>query len=96
MSQVSEAICAARPVAGQAAPPAAEGEKGGSRRSSAEIAAAEVGSLAALAAGMLGQRAGLGVLEQAMRSALAAAGARLLEAVLAGGEDGYAARRLSA
>ena len=39
---------------------------------------------------MLGQRAGLGVLEQAMRSALAASGARLLEAVLAGGEDGYA------
>ena len=39
---------------------------------------------------MLGQRAGLGVLEQAMRSALAAAGARLLEAVLAGDEDGYA------
>ena len=38
---------------------------------------------------MLGQRAGLGVLEQAMRSALAASGARLLEAVLAGGEDGY-------
>jgi hypothetical protein len=30
------------------------------------------------------------VLEQAMRAALAAAGARLLEAVLAGGEDGYA------
>ena len=39
---------------------------------------------------MLGQGAGLGVLEQAMRAALAAAGARLLEAVLAGGEDGYA------
>jgi hypothetical protein len=34
VSVVSEAICAARPVAGQAAPPAAEGEKGGSRRSS--------------------------------------------------------------
>jgi hypothetical protein len=30
------------------------------------------------------------VLEQAMRAALAAAGARLLEAVLAGGDDGYA------
>jgi hypothetical protein len=30
------------------------------------------------------------VLEQAMRAALAAAGARLLEAALAGGEDGYA------
>jgi hypothetical protein len=30
------------------------------------------------------------VLEQAMRTALAAAGARLLEAVLAGGDDGYA------
>lgn len=37
---------------------------------------------------MLGQGAGLGVLEQAMRAALAAADARLLEAVLAG-DDGY-------
>ena len=34
VTQVSEAICAARPVAGQAAPPPAEGERGGSRRSS--------------------------------------------------------------
>ncbi len=34
VSMVSEAICAARPVAGQAAPPPAEGERGGSRRSS--------------------------------------------------------------
>ena len=38
VSQVSEAICAARPaarpVAGQAASPPAEGERGGSRRSS--------------------------------------------------------------
>jgi hypothetical protein len=34
VSAVSEAICAARPVARQAAPPAAEGEKGGSRPSS--------------------------------------------------------------
>ena len=39
---------------------------------------------------MLGAGAALGVLEQAMRAALAAAGARLLEAVLAGGDDGYA------
>ena len=39
---------------------------------------------------MLGAGSGLGVLEQAMRAALAAAGARLLEAVLAGGGDGYA------
>ena len=38
---------------------------------------------------MLGAGAGLGVLEQAMRTALAAAGARLLEAVL-DGDDGYA------
>ena len=45
-------------------------------------------SLAGLTAGMLGQGAGLGVLEQAMRAALGAAGARLLEAVLAG-ESGY-------
>ena len=34
VSVVSEAICAARPVAGQAAPPPAEGERGGSRRRS--------------------------------------------------------------
>ncbi len=39
---------------------------------------------------MPGTGSGLGVLEQAMRAALAAAGARLLEAVLAGGDDGYA------
>jgi uncharacterized protein UPF0236 len=38
---------------------------------------------------MLGAGAALGVLEQAMRAALTSAGARLLEAVLAG-EDGYA------
>ena len=38
---------------------------------------------------MLGADTALGVLEQAMRAALACAGARLLEAVLAG-EDGYA------
>jgi len=37
---------------------------------------------------MLGQDAGLGVLEQAMRAALSASGARLLEAVLAA-ESGY-------
>jgi hypothetical protein len=41
---------------------------------------------------MLGSGAGLGVLEQAMRTALASAGAALLEAVL-GGEDGYAGPR---
>ncbi len=34
VSMVSEAICAARPAAGQAAPPPAEGGKGGFRRSS--------------------------------------------------------------
>ena len=39
---------------------------------------------------MLGSGQGLGVLEQAMRTALTSAGARLLEAVLAGGGDGYA------
>lgn len=39
---------------------------------------------------MLGSGEALGVLEQAMRAALASAGARLLEAVLAGGGDGYA------
>ena len=47
-------------------------------------------ALAGLAAGMLGQGAALGVLEEAMRAALAASGARLLEAVLAGDGDGYA------
>jgi hypothetical protein len=41
---------------------------------------------------MLGQGAGLGVLEQAMRAALTSAGARLLEAVLAGG-TGYCGPR---
>ncbi|HEY2441897.1 MAG TPA: hypothetical protein VGI31_02060, partial [Streptosporangiaceae bacterium] len=49
--------------------------------------------LAGLAAGMLGQGPALGVLEQAMRAALNAAGARLLEAVLAGDDDGYAGPR---
>ncbi|HEY2316192.1 MAG TPA: hypothetical protein VGH96_21470 [Streptosporangiaceae bacterium] len=44
------------------------------------------------AASPLGQGAGLGVLEQAMRAALAAAGARLLETVLAG-ESGSQGRR---
>ncbi len=39
---------------------------------------------------MLGSGQGLGVLEQAMRAALTSAGGRLLEAVLAGGGDGYA------
>jgi hypothetical protein len=48
--------------------------------------------LAGLAAGMLGQGAALGVLEQAMRAALTAAGGRLLEAVLSG-DDGYAGPR---
>jgi hypothetical protein len=41
---------------------------------------------------MLGTGAALGVLEQAMRAALTSAGARLLEAVLAG-EDGYCGPR---
>jgi hypothetical protein len=41
---------------------------------------------------MLGQAGALGVLEQAMRAALTAAGARLLEAVLAG-ESGYCGPR---
>ena len=42
VTAVSEAICAARPVAGQAAPPPAEGERGAHGKL-AEIAAAEVG-----------------------------------------------------
>jgi hypothetical protein len=34
VSEVSEALCAARPVTGSPAPPPAEGERGGSRRTS--------------------------------------------------------------
>ena len=49
--------------------------------------------LAGLAAAMLGQGCALGVLELAMRAALSAAGARLLEAVLSGEDDGYAGPR---
>lgn len=45
-------------------------------------------ALAAAAAGLLGSGAALGVLEQAIRAALTAAGARLLEAVLSE-DDGY-------
>ena len=90
VSEVSEAICAAgRSPAWR---PSGGGERGLAAQV-AEVAAAEVGKLAGLAAGMLGQEgAGLGVLEQAMRAALASAGARLLQAVLAG-EDGYAVPR---
>ena len=44
--------------------------------------------LAGLAASTLGSDETLGVLKLAMRAALASAGARLLEAVVAG-EDGY-------
>ena len=46
--------------------------------------------LAGLAAGLLGQGVSLGVLETAMRAALTAAGARLLQTVLDGDDDGYA------
>ena len=42
---------------------------------------------------MLGQGAALGVLEQAMRAALACTGTRLLQAVLDGDGDGYAGPR---
>ena len=42
---------------------------------------------------MLGSGATLGTLEQAMRAALAASGARLLQAVLDDGDDGYAGPR---
>jgi Family of unknown function (DUF6788) len=51
-----------------------EGKKGLAARIE-EIAAAEVGRLAGLAAGMRGGSLGVGVLEQAMRAALATAGA---------------------
>ena len=64
VTAVSEAICAARPVAGQAAPPPAEGERGAPDAALQEIAAAEVTALAGLAAGMLGSGAALGVLEE--------------------------------
>ena len=49
--------------------------------------------MAALAAGMLGSGAALGVLEDAMRAALAGAGAALLQAVLDGDGDGYCGPR---
>ena len=61
-----------------------------------ETVAAEVTALAGLAAGMPGSGAALGVLEEAMRAALAASGARLLEAVLAGDGMGCPARTSSA
>jgi hypothetical protein len=70
--------------------PSGGGGKEGLTAQLAEIAAAEVGRLAALAAGLPGTGSGLGVLEQAMRTALATAGARLPEAVLAADGDGYA------
>ena len=57
--------------------------KGGLTARLEEVAAAEVGRLAGIAASMLGSGGGLGVLEQAMRAALTSAGAALLEAVLA-------------
>jgi len=41
---------------------------------------------------MLGGSLGLGVLEQAMRAALATAGAAMLQAVLDEQDDGYATR----
>ena len=93
VTPVSEAICAARPAAGRRRPLRRRG-KGGAPGAAREIAAAEVTGLAGLAAGMLGAGAALGVLEQAMRAALAASGARLLEAVLAGDGDGYAGPRV--
>ena len=66
---VSEAICAARPPAAGTAPCGRRGR--GLAAQLEEVAAAEVGKLASLAAGLLGQHgAGLGVLEQAMRAAL--------------------------
>lgn len=68
-------------------PPVRRG-KGGLAARLEEVAAAEIGKLAGIAAGMLGAGGGLGVLEQAMRAVLASAGARLLEVVLAG-DDGY-------
>ena len=92
VSQVSEAICAARPVTAGAWVPPAGRAKGGLAARLEEIAAAEVGRLAGMAAGMRGAGAALGVLEQAMRAALTSAGARMLEAVLAG-EDGYCGPR---
>ena len=45
---------------------------------------------------MLGGSLGLGVLEQAMRAALATAGAAMLQAVLDEQDDGYAGPRASA
>ena len=55
-----------------------------------DLICAEVGRLAGLAASMLGSGAALGVLEDAMRAALAPAGAALLQAVPDGEGHGYA------
>ena len=89
---VSEAICAARPVTGSPVPPPAEGERGarGGPRGDRRRRGRQAGRARRAHAGAPG--AALGVLEQAMRAALTAAGARLLQAVLAG-EDGYAGPR---
>jgi hypothetical protein len=67
--------------------------KKGLRAELEQIITTEVRGLAGLTAGMLGQGAGLGVLEEAMRAALTSAGARLLEAALAADGDGYAGPR---
>src|SRR6516164_9651749 len=53
------------PAGGRAGAPSGGGGKGGLTAQLAEIAAGEVGRLAALAAGLLGTGSGLGVLEQA-------------------------------
>ena len=74
VSAVSEVICAARPVSAGTAPPPPGGERGLAARIE-EVAAAEVGRLACLAAGLLGSGQRLGVLEQAMRAVLTSAGA---------------------
>ena len=81
VSQVSEAICAARPVGRAGGAPSGGGGKGGLAARLEEIAAAEVGRLAALAAGMLGTgrgagRAGAGDARRAGRGRRAAAGGR--------------------
>ena len=89
VSQVSEAICASRPVTAGTAPPPAEGE-GELAAQLEEIAAAEITGLAGLAASMLGSGRTLGVLEQAMRTALSFGSAPGCWRRCWYGENGYA------
>ncbi|HXP22380.1 MAG TPA: hypothetical protein VN840_22275 [Streptosporangiaceae bacterium] len=88
VTAVSEAICAARPAASSFPLPAG-GERG--TRGAAQGDRRRRGRQALAGLPRSQPCEALGVLEQAMRAALASAAARLLEAALAG-EDGYVGR----